>query len=312
FNTMKLHKVNIDKLEQSFVYDEEVIKDITSKENNGIIRISENVVLVQSTIERNFKFCYKVNLETEEETITLGYLYWGSNNKWLNCIYFKVFNKRLYDNTNVKVNEIGDLLGLKIKRSPNIEIAVDFNFNVVDKIYELFKRENLEVIILNRLIKKDEYVPELLNNGKGTLINPYKFKGFYIRGRDKHRLELNAYDKTMEIKESSHKEYIMEAEGFEHIYRLEVRVNGVQLYKTLKALGISRVEFISRIYEPEVQFKVWENIFDRLLRFRTSGKRECERILDLLMADDVMVKREPANGAKHPLKRLIRHIIKSA
>lgn len=303
---MNKNCVHIDKLEQPFVYDEEVIDNILRNENSGLVRISSNIVLIRSMIEPNFKHCFKVNLETEAETITLGYLYWGSNNKWLNSIYFKVFNKRLYDNSNVKINDIGETLGLKVNRLPNIDIAMDFNFNVIDRIYELFRKKNIETIILNRVIEKDEYVDELLNLGKGTLINPYKFKGFYIKGKDSHRLELNAYDKSLEIEKSSHKEYIKETEGYAHIYRLEVRVVGNQLYKTLKSLGISCNDFLTSIYEPAMLIKVWEKIFDRLLRFRTYGRRECERTLDLLMQDND----KQLDAIKTPQKRSRKRILR--
>lgn len=279
---MLKYTISVDKLIQSYDYDEAVSSSILDRENDGMLRIG-NLVLVRCSVEKAYLHCFQVLGFTNEKTILLGYLYWGSSNKMLSKIYFKVYNERLYDDTDVDVREIADTLGLKISALPNVDIAVDFNFNVINKIYGLFKSEYLDVIILGKVRGKNEYVKELVNVGMGSLSNPYQNKALYINGRDSNKLELNAYDKTLEIEQESNKNYITEKEGFLHIYRLEVRSNSVQLDKTLHSLGISQEDFLSSIYNHSMQIKVWEHLFNRLLRFRKHGKRQCEKILDLLL-----------------------------
>lgn len=279
---MTKYVIHVDKLIQSYDYDEAVSNSILDRENDGMLRIG-NLVLMRCSIEKDYLHCFQVLGFTNEKTTLLGYLYWGSSNKMLGKIYFKVYNERLYDNTNVDVRAIADALGLKISALPNVDIAVDFNFNVINKIYGLFKNEYLDVIILGKVRGKNEYVKELVNVGMGSLNNPYQNKALYIKGRDSNKLELNAYDKTLEIEQESNKNYITEKEGFLHTYRLEVRSNSVQLDKTLHSLGISQEDFLSCIYNHSMQIKVWEHLFNRLLRFRKHGERQCEKILDLLL-----------------------------
>lgn len=299
---MKRYFIHIDKLIQPFEYDAEMISQLLAKENEGMLKVN-NLILLRSSIEPSYAHCFQVLRYNDMEAITLGYIYWGSNNKMLGYIYFKVYNKRLYD-SQVNIEDIGRTLGLEISKLPNIDIAVDFNFNVIDVIYQLFKKTNLQVIILNKVRDKEDYIQEMLNLGKGSLINPYIHKGFYIKGQDSHRLELNAYNKGLEIDTVSHKEYIRDIEGMRDIYRLEIRVNANQLEKTLRALNMDAWTFLENMYDSSLQLKVWEHIFDRILRFRIEGKRECEKIIDLLYTDGTRQQTKAYSKArKIPRKR---------
>lgn len=277
-----------DKIIQPYIFDKGVIDALIENEHNGIIRIN-NYILVRYD-ERNdemsnFQYCYIVNIITNKLT-TIGYLYWGSHNITRQDIYFKVYNKRLYDMERIDLETIGNTLGLTIKNVPNVDIALDFDFNVIETIYDLWQDNNFDAIILDKARNKTEYVPELLNEGKGSLINPYEYKGFYIKSKDKaHKLELCAYDKGLEIDtEKPYKRYIRDCEGLgDKIYRLEVRATRKTLETTLKALNIDTRYFITEVLNnPDELFKVWEHLFDRLVRFRKHNARKSERFVDLL------------------------------
>lgn len=276
-----------DKIIQPYILDKGVTDAIIKNEHEGVIRIN-NYILVRCE-ERNdemcnFQHCFIVSIITNILT-TIGYLYWGSHNITRQDIYFKVYNNRLYDSERIDLEKIGNALGLTIKSVPNIDIALDFDFNVIETIYDLWQDNDFDAIILDKARNKTEYVPELLNEGKGSLINPYEYKGFYIKSKDKaHKLELCAYDKGLEIDtKSPHKRYIFDCEGFDKIYRLEVRATRKTLETTLKALNIDTRYFITEVLNnPDELFKVWEHLFDRLVRFRKHNARKSERFVDLL------------------------------
>lgn len=277
-----------DKIIQPYIFDKRITDAIIEKEYEGIIRIN-NYVLVRCE-ERNgemcnFQHCFIVSIITNILT-TIGYLYWGSHNITRQDIYFKVYNERLYDTERIDLETIGNTLGLTIKNVPNVDIALDFDFNVVEMIYDLWQDNDFDAIILDKARNKTEYVPELLNEGKGSLINPYEYKGFYIKSKDKaHKLELCAYDKGLEIDtEKPYKRYIRDCEGLgDKIYRLEVRATRKTLETTLKALNIDTRYFITEVLNnPDELFKVWEHLFDRLVRFRKHNARKSERFIDLL------------------------------
>ena len=286
-----------DKIEQAFDYNIEIIDSLLAQEHNAIIRI-EDLILIRSDIERNFEHCFTVCVIKDAQPVTLGYLYWGSFNQMRQDVYFKFENERLYDTKELPLEHIASTLELQRSKLPSVDIAMDFNFNVINKIYELEADLDMDVIILNKQRNKTEYIPEQTNTSKGSLCNPNQYRGFDIQARDKnHKLMISAYDKTLEIITKSHKHYITKAEGFEQIYRLEVRASRNQLHTTLEALNITKEEFVTSLInkDDEVLIRVWKHLFSRILRFRKSGKRESEDIIDILFADNISkrTKRKP-------------------
>ncbi|MDE6368869.1 MAG: hypothetical protein K2K94_06490, partial [Muribaculaceae bacterium] len=272
-------------------------KVLLDKEHEGVIRI-DDIILIRSDLERNFKHCFTVCLIKDAQPVTLGYLYWKTYNTMRQDVYFKFENERLYDTMTLPLDYIANTLGLQRSKLPSVDLAVDFNFNVIDKIYALEEHRDIDVIILNKKRDKTEYIAEQLNKSTGTLINRHKYKGFDIKAKDKnHKLMLCAYDKTLEINTESHKHYIAKAEGFEQIYRLEVRASRNHLHTTLEALNIADEEFITSLLnkDDDVLISVWKHLFSRILRFRQRGKRESEDIIDILFADNISkrTKRKP-------------------
>ena len=286
-----------DKIEQSFNYDADTIKALLDKEHEGVIKI-EDIILIRSDLERNFKHCFTVCLLKDAQPVTLGYLYWKTYNTMRQDVYFKFENERLYDTMMLPLDHIANTLKLQMSKLPCVDLAMDFNFNVIDKIYELEGHPNIDVIILNKKRNKTEYIPEQTNTSKGSLCNSNQYRGFDIQARDKnHKLMISAYDKTLEINTVSHKHYIAKAEGFDNIYRLEVRASRNHLHTTLEALNITKEEFVTSLInkDDEVLIRVWKHLFSRILRFRKSGKRESEDIIDILFADNISkrTKRKP-------------------
>ena len=286
-----------DKIEQAFNHDADTIKAVLDKEHDGVIKI-DDIILIKCELEKNFENCFTVCLIKDAKPITVGYLYWGSYNPMRQDVYFRFDNQRLYDTKELPLQHIASTLKLQRLNLPCVDLAMDFNFNVIDKIYELEADLDIDVIILNKQRNKTEYIPEQTNTSKGTLCNPNKYRGFDIQARDKnHKLMISAYDKTLEIKTASHKHYITKAEGFDQIYRLEVRASRSQLHTSLKTLDITYEEFITSLInkDDDVLIKVWKHLFSRILRFRKRGKRESEDIIDILFTDEICrkTKRKP-------------------
>ena len=279
-----------DKIEQAFNYDADTInKALLDKEHEGVIRI-DDIILIKSDLERNFEHCFTVCLIKDAKPVTVGYLYWGSYNPMRKNVYFKFENERLYDTKELPLDHIASTLKLQKLKLPSVDLALDFNFNVIDKIYELEGHPNIDVIILNKKRNKTEYIPEQTNTSKGSLCNRNQYRGFDIQARDKnHKLMISAYDKTLEINTVSHKHYIAKVEGFDQIYRLEVRASRNHLHTTLEALNITDEEFITSLInkDDDVLIRVYKHLFSRILRFRKCGKRESEDIIDILFADKI-------------------------
>lgn len=284
----KHYCVAVDKVVQAFQYDEVTMHNIISKEHEGVIRLND-YLLVKSTQKeaeiKQFEYCYTI-IVISNIPQTIGFLYWGSHNVTLQDVYIKILNERLYDTADLDLKEIGNSLGLTMKNLPYIDIAVDFDFDVINTIYDLWKDDDFDTIILDKHRDKNEYISEILNTGKGSLIKPYSHKGFYIKNRDKaHKLELCAYDKGLEIDtEKPYKRYIRDCEGFgDKIYRLEVRTTRKTLETTLDALNINKQRFYKEVLNNQEElFRVWEHLFQRLLRFRKHNARNSERFIDLL------------------------------
>ncbi|MDE6368591.1 MAG: hypothetical protein K2K94_05070, partial [Muribaculaceae bacterium] len=297
YKTEKIFCLFRDKIEQSFYYDADTIKALSDKEHEGVIRI-DDIILIRSDLERNYEYCFTVCCFQDAKPVTVGYLFWGSYNPMRQDVYFKFENERLYDTKELPIDHIASTLKLQRSKLPCVDLAMDFNFNIIDKIYALEEHRDIDVIILNKKRNKTEYIAEQLNKSTGTLINRHKYKGFDIRAKDKnHKLMLCAYDKTLEINTESHKHYITKAEGFDNIYRLEVRASRNHLHTTLEALNITNEEFVTSLInkDDEVLIRVWKHLFSRILRFRKSGKRESEDIIDILFADNISkrTKRKP-------------------
>lgn len=266
--------INIDKLEIQYLLTHEIVEVLN--------RIEDTEDFYEFEIKRtNSNYSYKNTFDiiiknyNEKDgiyNIKLGTLYYGSFNPIRNQLYIAIENRELYSGNLVSIHFIEEKLNLQFMTISKIDIAFDCNKNIINKYYNLIKNDNINYIVLNKKVDKNEEI-DILTLGKGTLLRPLLHKSIYIKNRERG-LELNAYNKTKEIKDNgNYKDYIVDTLGFNEIYRLEVRCNHKQLKDTLKAMNLTDEDVMYRaIIDKELLYDIYENLLNRLLRIDENGK----------------------------------------
>ncbi len=80
-------------------------------------------------------------------------------------------------------------------------------------------------------------------------------------------LSLRAYNKTKEIYEESHKDYIIKSAGFKRLYRFEVSCgNHREVKKSLDRIGVNEMDLYQNIYNESMLISIFESMMNRLVR----------------------------------------------
>lgn len=266
--------INIDKLEIQYLLTHEIVEvlnRIESEEDFYEFKIK------RTNLNYNYKNTFDIIIKNYNEKdgvhdVKLGTLYYGSFNPNRNQLYIAIENRELYSGNLVSIHFIEEQLNLQFMTISKIDIAFDCNRNIISKYYNLIKNDNINYIILNKKVDKNEEIDNI-TLCKGTLLRPLLHKSIYIKNKE-GGLELNAYNKTKEIKDNgNYKDYIVDKLGFNEIYRLEVRCNHKQLKDTLKAMNLTDEDVMYRaIIDKELLYDIYENLLNRLLRIDENGK----------------------------------------
>lgn len=268
------YDINIDKLEVQYLLTHE-IADLLNE-----IDVMEDFYefeIRRTNSNQNYKNTFDIVIKDYNEKdgvhdIKLATLYYGSFNPIRNQLYVSIENKELYNGNLVSIHFIEEKLNLQFMAISKFDIAFDCDKNIINKYYSLIKNEAINYVILNKKIDKNA-MNEVLNCGKGTLLKPYINKSFYIKNRE-GGLELNAYNKSIEIKEHNYdKQYIVDRLGFDTIYRLEVRCSHKQLKDTLKTLNLTDEDvFYRAIIDKDLLFDIYINLLNRLIRINENNE----------------------------------------
>lgn len=139
--------LNIDKLELSYNLDNECKSKLESINELSF----SNFTLIRKNNDSNYRNNFDIILV--DSGLLFGTLYFGSYNVNRQKIYISVDNRTLYSNNLLILSDIESKLNLELYSISKLDLALDFNYNIINKFYKLFKCEELEFIILNRDIQ---------------------------------------------------------------------------------------------------------------------------------------------------------------
>lgn len=232
---------------------------------------------------------YKDKSMTEFEEQVFGVLQWGlrsdKNEDMKHLVWIQIDNKQFYlpsdchiNNRLVHLEYIEDTLGLVFNNITKMEIAIDSTINFPKKLLKMIRNKDYTPIVMGtKITDREQIIEDILYISIGTL-DRIKERNILI-GRQKEKIQLNAYNKLREIQSSSHKNYINDAnDNPAKLFRLEVRVGADPLREFLKNENIT--------YNPMMFTNTdWLWLFfltfaDRVLRFSKGGKSHS--IIDLL------------------------------
>lgn len=273
----RLCQMNIDKLEITYLLTKEIAEIINGKDE--IIEYYD-FRLEKDKDNKEYAVCYNIIVETSNgscgysETL-FGKISYGTYNPYRNQLYINIDNKMLYEDDFLigAIQIIEQTLHLEFMGLPKFDLALDIEKDIIKTFYNLIKKDDIIPIILNKKIKdKDEEINELLHMATGTRRNPYLHKSFYIENKE-GGLVLNCYDKTKEIIDNGNKkDYIIKKDGFEKIYRLEIRTIRHTLKDTLNKLSISEEELYRRLFDKDFLMNIYFALLDRLIRINQGNK----------------------------------------
>ena len=289
-----LYRCNIDKLEITCQFNGEKVKNKLKSSQIGeenYFGPNDELKIVRkesSFYENNFRILIK-DIDSNDDVVyrDFGDLFFETYNIYRQNVYIMVSNKILYnDFLSALIPEIPEVLELTFIRISKLDIAMDFNFNVIRPFNSLFKDEKLHLILNGKKVKTmQERLPNVLTLCTGSRKNPLKNRTPFIKNKN-GSLEFTAYDKNKEIEESN-KTYIQEKLGFDKVYRFEVRAKNYHALKDTFNFLISKNEVIDDLHllcllqDQRTLTELFELFVDRLFRF--TYKRQKVDLLNFLL-----------------------------
>ena len=176
-------------------------------------------------------------------------------------------------------------IGLEFHNITSIDLCMDLQFNVPQKLRRLLKRKDTTTILNGKRIRdRDIDRPEITYTTSGSLNKMDRYMTVNIKQRkamkDKARgITLTAYDKIAEINNSSNKEYIRKAHGFpDKLYRLEIHLNNAEIKEYWGKYGIEANERL--IFDQQMQTIMFLDLLNSIVRFDTpEGRVDWEALL---------------------------------
>lgn len=214
----------------------------------------------------------------------IGNLHFGSPNPNRPYIYLVYDNSALYSDYLLASRfYIEEALGLVFMRVSKIDVAVDFNFNVVNRFYRLFKNPDYDLIVNGEKVKGMKCtVRDVLHiAGDTTRQRPFAHHTPVIKNADSSML-VRAYDKSKEIDEESGKEYIREKAGFKRLYRVEVSLGCHRVIKkVLERLDLTDERLYVRLQDEKTLIAFFRVALNSLVR--VSRKRKSMSVLEPIL-----------------------------
>ncbi len=243
-----------------------------NEENDGIILLDKLVFTCTSSVEDNFdstisnnpnfsfelefrfgntklkrtqylKNDYKHTFKVYYGQHLMGVVCFGliRSNIYDGMVKFAVDNEVFYNRTMKYLSRALNDLNLEINNFTQIDIAIDsckFNAEQIVR-RSLNDREN-RIVAYNNERDRDEWFKEKKGYQSGTPNKPFAARTIHIKNdvkRPSQKLELCCYNKYLEIKHVSHKEYILDyhthlrkKKQIKQLHRCEVRISGRKIY----------------------------------------------------------------------------------
>ncbi|MCM1141089.1 MAG: hypothetical protein NC453_21180 [Muribaculum sp.] len=235
-------------------------------------------------IRTHYRYNYYVIVDDKK----IGVLQWETYGNGMQYGHLTLLNNTLYnDDWKLYKQAIKDLQ-LTINHISKLDIAYDSTINPTKRYLDIIKDKENEIIINGVKVKeRNQLLESPYFNVKGTLDEPFKYPKIYFCTMDKSTLIRN-YNKSKEIENSSHKEYIKnkfkDIKNSEHkdIYRCEVSLTSHSINRILEDISKHNnldVEtdalaiFLNQIEDPAYLLQLHKEAAFRLFRYSHKGKR---------------------------------------
>ena len=281
-------QINIDRLELTYEGNEGIKTVLSDKDTKELHWDGLRLVRQKSRMYCH-EFVVLVKKYSEEQGIRerpLGYLYFGSPNPNRPYIYLLYDNASLYDDNMLALRfYVGEVLGLRFLRVSKLDIAIDYNFNITNRFYRLFKNPDYALVVNGKKITDVyEEVPDIAHIvGHTNRKRPFAHHSPVLKNSD-GSLMMRSYDKSKEIAVESGKDYIADKAGFRRLYRLEVSMgNHKVITKNLKRLYLTDEELYERLQDERTLNSLFRSALNSLIR--VSKGRKSHSILEYILPD---------------------------
>lgn len=282
----KRSRINLDRLELTYTASDEVRTYLSDKNVQRYELESVTLIREQSRLYENE---FSIIMQDYDEELgafdcCIGHLHFGSPNPHRQHVYIVYENQALYNTVFVAIRYyLEDVLGLTFRQVSKIDIAVDFNFCIVRRFYQLYKNSEYDLIINGKKIEGvEQKVADVLHiTGNTTRKRPMANPMPVVKNSG-GSLSLRLYNKTREIEEESHKDYITDAVGFARMYRIEVSCgNHKALKPSLNRLEMSETDLYMGLQDEGTLSRLFRALLDRLIRVQ-KGRRSYS-LMDILL-----------------------------
>lgn len=278
--------INLDRLELTYESNESLKLVLSDTEVSEFAFGNLRLLREQSRLYTHEFLIMGTDYDEEhgEAERPIGTLYFGSPNPNRQYIYLLFENAALYDEYLLASRfYVESVLGLEFLRVSKIDVAVDFNFNVVNRFYRLFKDPDYDLIINGKKVADIRTtIPDVLHiAGKTNRKRPFAHHMPVVKNANGSML-MRAYDKSKEIEEDSGKEYIREKAGFNRLYRLEVSLGSHKVVKkVLDGLALTDEELYALLGHEGTLIDFLVSTLNKLVR--VSRRRRSYGILDVIL-----------------------------
>ena len=289
-------RTNIDKLEIEYFVSPsnlDLLYFFNSQETKITTNFSTKPVL-------GYRHCLDVFFGN---TILLGKICWETDLIGRNGVYMQFENEILY-NSDFKtylteINMFFRCFGGEFNKITKLEICYDIQLNLVRQFEKLTQTKQPSIVLYgkekpccfllnNRTVKNTKETDYLGVWSKGSLINPFQTKTYYINGRfqqGKPRLQIKIYNKSKEV-EKSRKTYTTDyfKETNKPVYRFEVAYRSPsvlieEIKETFREnLGKQPKNYIELLTNKTLLFRLLEHTSERLFAVKIRVKNDYYKI----------------------------------
>lgn len=167
-------------------------------------------------------------------------------------------------------------LNLEINNFTQVDIAIDsIKFNAERIVRRSLNDRANRIVVYNNERDRDEWFKEKKGYQSGTPNNPFAARTVHIKNevkRPSQKLELCCYNKYLEIKHVSHKEYILDYHAhlrkkkqIKQLHRCEVRISGRKIYDYEKS-NLKRKITLDDLMDNDFLYKIFKIHVDKVLK----------------------------------------------
>lgn len=234
---------------------------------------------------------YNDNTFEDMEEQVFGRIQWGlrsdHDETFQSFVWLQIDNQQFYlkYNYNTKgrlvfLDYIEQMLGLEFNNITHLDLAIDASTNFSKALVKMIRNKDYYPIINGtKITDRKKLIEDILYIGVGNLerIKEYSI----LIQQKKNDLSINAYNKKREIKNKSHKDYIMESYGSpSKLHRLEVRINSDAMkdFFTREHIEYNPAMFIN----DDWLWLFFLNFMNRVIRFQSIKGRKVYGVMDLI------------------------------